>query len=155
MVQAALREQGILSPHVEVAALATIKVETGARFAPIREFRADPTRMPKLWATQERYWPSGYYGRGYIQLTWERNYKAAGEALGIDLLGQPDLALDPTQAARIFAWYFRTMHIEKAANAQDWEKVRHLVNGGDTGMTHFKCAVVSLLTAMSGGSDVG
>ena len=32
---------------------------------------------------------AAYYGRGPIQLSWNFNYKAAGDALGIDLLGNP------------------------------------------------------------------
>ncbi|MFE2597800.1 chitinase [Streptomyces sp. NPDC059396] len=32
---------------------------------------------------------SAYYGRGPLQLSWNFNYKAAGDALGIDLLHDP------------------------------------------------------------------
>ena len=32
---------------------------------------------------------AAYYGRGPIQLSWNFNYKAAGDALGIDLLNNP------------------------------------------------------------------
>lgn len=45
-----------------------------------------------------------YYGRGYVQLTWLTNYQAAAVRFGIDLVGNPDLALDPTIAARILFW---------------------------------------------------
>lgn len=151
LIESALVEAGIDSPHVQIAALATVKVETGIAFAPIREKRADINRQPKLWALQERYWNSGFYGRGYIQLTWEENYKKYGQELGIDLVGQPDLALDPTNAARILAAYFRKMHVDKAANAQDWQKVRHLVNGGEWGMSLFLSMTDGLLKALAGG----
>jgi predicted chitinase len=33
---------------------------------------------------------SAYYGRGPLQLSWNFNYKAAGDALHIDLLNNPD-----------------------------------------------------------------
>jgi len=36
-----------------------------------------------------------YYGRGDVQLTWADNYKRLGKALGLDLYGNPALALDP------------------------------------------------------------
>jgi putative chitinase len=47
-----------------------------------------------------------YAGRGLIQLTGEDNYWAAGVALGIDLIGQPDLALDKYWSARVATWYW-------------------------------------------------
>lgn len=42
-----------------------------------------------------------YHGRGDVQLTWYSNYDRAGQELGIDLVGNPELALDPVVAARI------------------------------------------------------
>lgn len=52
---------------------------------------------------------SAYYGRGPIQLSWNYNYKAAGDALGLDLLNNPGLvAGDPDVAWRTAAWYWNT-----------------------------------------------
>ena len=34
-----------------------------------------------------------YYGRGPIQITWEETYARLGEALGVDLVAEPDLLL--------------------------------------------------------------
>src|SRR5438132_13326974 len=31
-----------------------------------------------------------YYGRGFVQLTWDYNYKKLGEMLGVDLLSKPE-----------------------------------------------------------------
>ena len=45
-----------------------------------------------------------YAGRGYVQLTGKANYRRAGVRLGLDLVGRPDLALDPEIAARILVW---------------------------------------------------
>ena len=42
-----------------------------------------------------------YSGRGYIQLTHKYNYKKYGDMLGLDLVNQPDLLLDPKIAARV------------------------------------------------------
>jgi putative chitinase len=47
-----------------------------------------------------------YAGRGYIQLTGSGNYGAAGQYLGIDLLGIPDLALSLEWSAKIARWYW-------------------------------------------------
>lgn len=45
-----------------------------------------------------------YAGRGYVQLTGHGNYENAGAALGIDLLGNPDLAMQTDHAAAILVW---------------------------------------------------
>lgn len=42
-----------------------------------------------------------YYGRGYVQLTWYDNYQYLGKLLGIDLLNNPELALNDSTAANI------------------------------------------------------
>lgn len=42
-----------------------------------------------------------YAGRGYVQLTGRKNYAKAAAALGIDLVDNPDLAMQPETAARI------------------------------------------------------
>jgi predicted chitinase len=76
-----------------------------------------------------KYWASGYYGRGYIQLTWEKNYEGAGKALQIDLLGEPGLALEPAMAAKIAAWFFKANNIHKHCLKGGWEAVRRAVAG--------------------------
>jgi putative chitinase len=47
-----------------------------------------------------------YHGRGYVPLIGKDNYRAAGEALDLDLVRQPDLAADPQHASKIAAWYW-------------------------------------------------
>jgi chitinase len=50
-----------------------------------------------------------YYGRGPIQLSWNFNYKAAGDALGIDLLDNPSLVeTDPAVSWKTGLWYWDT-----------------------------------------------
>ncbi|MEU1042604.1 glycoside hydrolase family 19 protein [Streptomyces sp. NPDC005551] len=52
---------------------------------------------------------SAYYGRGPIQLSWNFNYKAAGDALGIDLLRNPNLVqTDASVAWKTGLWYWNT-----------------------------------------------
>ncbi|MER6290308.1 glycoside hydrolase family 19 protein [Streptomyces sviceus] len=52
---------------------------------------------------------SAYYGRGPIQLSWNFNYKAAGDALGIDLLHNPRLVeTDAAVAWRTGLWFWNT-----------------------------------------------
>ncbi|MFJ5223034.1 glycoside hydrolase family 19 protein [Streptomyces sp. NPDC088400] len=50
-----------------------------------------------------------YYGRGPIQLSWNYNYKAAGDALGIDLLNNPRLVeTDAAVAWKTALWFWNT-----------------------------------------------
>jgi predicted chitinase len=50
-----------------------------------------------------------YYGRGPIQLSWNYQYKRAGDALGLDLWADPDrVARDSTVAWRTALWYWMT-----------------------------------------------
>src|SRR3954464_7874510 len=89
-------KQGIgLKPQVAYV-LATVDHETAHTFQPVSEAfwvtpDADAWRRKNL-----RYYP--YHGRGYVQLTWEKNYAKYGALLGLDLVGNPDLALDPRAA---------------------------------------------------------
>nr|8HNF_A Chain A, Anc5, ancestral GH19 chitinase [synthetic construct] len=50
-----------------------------------------------------------YYGRGPIQLSWNYNYGPCGEALGVDLLNNPDLvATDPVISFKTALWFWMT-----------------------------------------------
>lgn len=70
--------------------LATVKWETANTIQPITEYGS------KKYLQSKRYYP--YIGRGYVQLTWEWNYKAFGDVIGVDLIGNPDLANEPETA---------------------------------------------------------
>jgi predicted chitinase len=81
--------------------------------------------------------------------TGRANYRAYGEALGVDLEGNPDLALDPVISAAVFALYFAThrirwlpapaslMNCADLARAGEWRGVRVAVNGGVNGLARF------------------
>jgi predicted chitinase len=47
-----------------------------------------------------------YHGRGYIQLTNDFNYQAAGSYFGVNLLASPDLAKSLQYSAPIARWYW-------------------------------------------------
>jgi hypothetical protein len=139
MVMTALQNVGAGSRASLAAACATVAIETATRFKPIHEYGT-----PNDWAGYDG--GADYAGRGYIQLTHKYNYQAAGDALGIDLVGNPDLALDPDIAARIFAWYWSTHGIAGMADQGDWAAVRKAVQGGDAGLDR----LISICTALLG-----
>ncbi|MFJ6141040.1 chitinase [Kitasatospora sp. NPDC092286] len=52
---------------------------------------------------------SAYYGRGPLQLSWNYNYKAAGDALHIDLLNNPYLVeRDAAVSWKTGLWFWNT-----------------------------------------------
>lgn len=75
-----------------------------------------------------------YIGRGWLQLTGRANYAAASEALGLDLLADPDQAREPDVSGRLCAWFWTTHKLNAAADRDDIEAVTRGVNGGLNGL---------------------
>lgn len=70
-----------------------------SRLKPIREIRAK--EYSDVWYIQNNYWSTGYFGRGFVQITWKGNYAKMSKIVGIDLVQNPDRALEPNVAAKI------------------------------------------------------
>lgn len=79
--------------------LATAYHETAGTMFPIREYGRGKGRA---YGKPGKY-GQAQYGRGYVQLTWDRNYEKADSSLGLagKLVGNFELALDPAIAAAI------------------------------------------------------
>lgn len=75
-----------------------------------------------------------YRGRGNIQLTGKAQYADMGKKLGIDLVNNPDLAMDPKYSAQIAVQHWKSSGADKAAMAGDQERARRLTNGGTNGL---------------------
>ena len=117
--------------------LANVKTEVGS-FAPIHEF-GDNAYFTKnyegradLGNTQQGD-GARYCGRGYIQLTGRANYRTYGALIGVDLEGNPDLAMDPAIAAEVLAMYASKRNLQRDSQAKNWRQVRIDVNGGTNG----------------------
>lgn len=153
LVVAALEARGISTNLVQVAAAATIGTEV-PHFQPISELGGPDYLSRYDFNTQLGNTEPGdgmrFKGRGFIQLTGRANYAAAGQALGIDLVTNPDAALEPETAAQVLAWFFKTrpnpVHsVATAADQLDWQRVRRRVNGGLNGWERFSSLVTALL----------
>ncbi len=71
-----------------------------------------------------------YRGRGFLQLTHDYNYKAAGKALGYAALADdPDLVLDREIAADTSFWFWETNVRPKVTDFSNTSKVTRIVNG--------------------------
>jgi putative chitinase len=75
-----------------------------------------------------------YRGRGLIQVTGKTNYAACGEALGLDLISQPELLEQPQYAAMSAAWFWSANGLNTLADAGDLTKITRRINGGTNGM---------------------
>ena len=134
-VTLALQNAGIYSQNTLIGALATVRTEVGKMYAPVRENILQATANANydgiLGNVPESNDGYTFRGGGLIQLTGRANYAAAGQAIGIDLIGNPDLIEDLATSAKVLAWFFKTNNIDAACEAADWLKVRTLVNGTD------------------------
>ena len=75
-----------------------------------------------------------YRGRGLIQLTGKDNYRACGEALGVDLVEEPDLVSTPQYAALSAGWFWDKNKLNQFADANDMTGLTKRINGGTHGL---------------------
>ncbi|TVR06516.1 MAG: hypothetical protein EA395_14125 [Phormidium sp. GEM2.Bin31] len=150
-----LEARGILNQPTLVAALATISVET-AGFQPINEWGGN-SYFHEMYEGRSDLGNSQpgdgirFHGRGFIQITGRANYQHYGDKLGVPLVDDPELALDPEVASAILVEYFWERSVDQRALAQDWQGVRRAVNGGLNGWDHFWPVVQKLLPAVNHG----
>jgi len=74
-----------------------------------------------------------FKGRGLIQVTGRANYKAVGDALGVDMLAHPEQLEEREFAARSAAWFWKTHGLNELADAYEFEKITRKINGGLNG----------------------
>lgn len=86
--------------------------------------------------THLRYYP--WFGRGFVQLTWQANYQRAARELGVAFDQDPTLALDPANAAKIAVTgmregWFTGRKLADFIDLQnsDFTDARRIINGMD------------------------
>jgi putative chitinase len=75
-----------------------------------------------------------YHGRGLIQLTGKDNYERCGSSIDVDLLGNPDLLLDPQYAALSAGWFWNKHGLNELADQQEHGIITKRINGGTLGL---------------------
>lgn len=123
--------------------LATIQHETAGTFKPIKEigsYNYFKYLIGKLGIMNLEE-ANKFKGKGYVQITGKINYKKFGELLGIDLLANPDLALDPETS-----WLITELGMSKGLftgkalkdyiedSTIDFIGARKIINGKDKAM---------------------
>lgn len=70
-----------------------------------------------------------YRGSGLIHLTGRANFMAAGDGLGMDLKGHPEVVRQPVVACLTAAWYWFTNKLNALADASLIDQITEKVNG--------------------------
>ncbi|QGH73788.1 putative chitinase-like endolysin [Vibrio phage vB_VhaP_VH-5] len=126
--------------------LATVYHETGilkrnllGRRYIFRSMQPVKERGSIKYLRSKKYYP--YIGYGYVQLTWEDNYRRIGKLIGVDLIANPEKALEPDIAAEIlikgmvFGWFtgvgFHRKRPVSRYNRAQYIRARNIVNGSD------------------------
>jgi putative chitinase len=115
--------------------LGTAFHETAHTMQPVREIGHGAGRA---YGSPDQTTGKVYYGRGYVQLTWKSNYLRLSPLVGVDLVADPDHALNPDIAATIlFVGMERGLFTGKKLadffndNRTDWVNARRIVNALD------------------------
>lgn len=128
-------EQYFTDPRHIAYLLATTYHETGYTMLPVTEYGT------QSYLRSKKYWP--YIGRGYVQITWDWNYRKFSKILGIDLMGKNmDRALEPSIAAKIAcigmrdgSFTGRSLKRYFNSTVNDPYNARRIINGTDKAAT--------------------
>jgi putative chitinase len=132
---------GLADPRWLAYMLATVLAECGKNMLPVREGFMSTDVDARAYVKRKGY-PYAkavngqvYYGRGLVQLTWLKNYQKMQDLLGIELVRDPDLALDPGHAAKIMfkgmtlgTFTGRRLEDFFDGTATDWRGARRIIN---------------------------
>ncbi|MCE2975402.1 MAG: glycoside hydrolase family 19 protein [Pseudanabaena sp.] len=75
-----------------------------------------------------------FKGRGLIQVTGRSNYAACGQALGVDLINNPQRLANFDLACFSAGWYWDTRSLNDYADNDDVIQITRIINGGLNGL---------------------
>lgn len=75
-----------------------------------------------------------FKGRGLIQLTGRSNYRRYAEAIGVDVVGRPELVEALPLTVDVAGWYWQTRGLSALADRDDLKGITRRVNGGYNGL---------------------
>jgi hypothetical protein len=147
----AMAANGVSNKYYKAYIFATAKWESN--ILPVEEafWVSNPTAYRKTLSYYGDH-PDGYYGRGYVQLTWKSNYQDWTNRLGVNLVNNPKLALEPQYASQILVkgMLLGTFTGKKLANYEtssgyNYTEARRIINGTDKAAN-----IAALATAAQG-----
>lgn len=129
MIIEAGRKAGLLRNQLAYV-LATAYHETAHKMKPVREMGGE------AYLKKKKYYP--YVGMGYVQLTWDYNYRKAGKFLDVDFISHPKLLLEPKYAVPILiegmkdGWFTgKKLSDYITLNTSGFVGARRIINGTD------------------------
>lgn len=147
--------------------LATAWHETAKKMLPIEEYGKGKNRTYGTWYRNSKdqlysfkdgskravylqsEFPHLYYGRGYVQLTWQINFENASKKIGVDFLNNPDLVMDKNHAIKIMltgmkeGWFTgRKLSDYINQSKKDYVNARRIINGTDKAQAIADIAVI-------------
>jgi hypothetical protein len=124
--------------------LATVKHECADKWQPIEEYGKGHGHSygnpVTITGSDGKQYTNTYYGRGYVQLTWDYNYRNMSQnVLACDALYcDPSLALDPSDAYKIMSYGMRKGSFTGKKLSDyihdstcDYRNARKIINGLD------------------------
>ena len=88
-----------------------------------------------------------YRGRGLKQLTGKDNYTAFSKAIGTDFVANPDLLLEPVNAALSAGWFWSANGLNALADKGDVPGMTKRINGGTIGLEQRQALYNKAMTA--------
>lgn len=89
-----------------------------------------------------------YRGRGLIQVTGKDNYTACGEALGLDLVLNPELLESAMNAALSAGWFWSANGLNVISDGGSVETATRRINGGLNGLEDRKRLYLKAMKAL-------
>jgi putative chitinase len=90
-----------------------------------------------------------YRGRCPIHLTGLGNYGRAGQALGLPLVEQPEIVIDPDVGARVSAWFWADRRLNPLADLNELVAITKKINGGTHGLEDRRRYLDTAMRALS------
>jgi len=91
-----------------------------------------------------------FRGRGPTQLTGRNNYLKCGQAIGIDLVANPDALLQPEAGALAAGWFWQVNGLDAVDDDFSQLQETKLINGGTTGLAEREALFKQALAALQG-----
>lgn len=127
-----------INTELRIAAFLATVVFESAYLRTTKEYRA--TKPGKVKNLQDKYWSTGFYGRGLIQTTHERNYAAFDryvsdrpEVFGEDFffLDNPSLLEEPRWAVESACFFWKNNNLNKYADKGQFFAIQGITNKGN------------------------